>query len=119
MCRTTTSKEETWSRGTNLRLPFVVNVMLNLSLTLASDHHQFSPNNVHTSSREQFMRTDKMITKGKISYDFLIKFSHYRKYLETSLGFICGYLGLTNPCFRECALFRWFRRFPKFTSETQ
>ena len=71
MCGTTTSKDETWSRGTNLRLPFAVNVMLNLSLTLASDHHQSSPNNIHTSSREQFMRTDKMITKGKISYDFL------------------------------------------------
>ena len=27
----TTSKEETWPRGTNSRLPFDVNVMLNLS----------------------------------------------------------------------------------------
>ena len=27
----TTSKQETWSRGTNSRLPFDVNVMLNLS----------------------------------------------------------------------------------------
>ena len=26
-----TSKEETWSRGTNSRLPFDVNVILNLS----------------------------------------------------------------------------------------
>ena len=26
----TTSKGETWSRGTNLRLPFDVNMMLNL-----------------------------------------------------------------------------------------
>ena len=35
------------------------------------------------------MRTDKMITKGKIRYDFFfIKFSHYRKYLGTSLGFM-------------------------------
>ena len=29
----TTSKDETWSRGTNSRLPFDVNVMLNLSIT--------------------------------------------------------------------------------------
>ena len=28
----TTSKEETWSRGTNSRLPFNVNVILNLSV---------------------------------------------------------------------------------------
>ena len=27
----TTSKAETWSRGTNSRLPFDVNVMINLS----------------------------------------------------------------------------------------
>ena len=27
----TTSKQETWSRGTNSRLPFDVNVMFNLS----------------------------------------------------------------------------------------
>ena len=27
-----TSKGETWSRGTNSRLPFYVNVMLNLSI---------------------------------------------------------------------------------------
>ena len=36
MCRKneqpTTSKGETWSRGTNSRLPFDVNVMLNLSI---------------------------------------------------------------------------------------
>ena len=36
MCRSnetkTTSKEETWSRGTNSRLPFDVNVVLNLSI---------------------------------------------------------------------------------------
>ena len=31
MSRPTTSKGETWSRGTNSRLPFYVNVMLNLS----------------------------------------------------------------------------------------
>ena len=36
MCRSnetkTTSKEETWSCGTNSRLPFDVNVVLNLSI---------------------------------------------------------------------------------------
>ena len=30
----TTSNEETWSRGRNSRLPFDVNVMLNLSIVL-------------------------------------------------------------------------------------
>ena len=30
----TTSKEETWSRGTNSRLPFDVNVMLNPSIII-------------------------------------------------------------------------------------
>ena len=32
MNRKTTSNGETWSRGTNLRSPFDVNVMLNLSI---------------------------------------------------------------------------------------
>ena len=41
MCRnneqSTTSKGETWSRGTNSRLPFDVNVMLNLSIIQIRD----------------------------------------------------------------------------------
>ena len=43
----TTSKEETWSRGTNSRLPFDVNVMFNLS-------------NVHTSP-DSFCAETKII----------------------------------------------------------
>ena len=38
----TTSKEETWSRGTNSRLPFDVNVMLNHNsrdILLEKDRH--------------------------------------------------------------------------------
>ena len=38
MCRKRTGKGETWTRSTNLRLPFDVNAMLNLSNTkLVSD----------------------------------------------------------------------------------
>ena len=31
-----------------------------------SDQNQFSPNNIHTLSRDYIMRIDKMITKGKM-----------------------------------------------------
>jgi len=31
-----------------------------------SDQHQFSPNNIHTLSREKVMRIAKMITKEKM-----------------------------------------------------
>ena len=36
------------------------------TLSPKSDQHQFSPNNIHTRSREQVMRISKMITKGKM-----------------------------------------------------
>ena len=39
-----------------------------------SDQHQFSPNNIHTRSREKIMRTNKMITKEKMPCSTL-KFS--------------------------------------------
>ena len=32
-----------------------------------SNQHQFSPNDIHTLSRDTVMRINKMITKGKIS----------------------------------------------------
>jgi len=32
-----------------------------------SNQHQFSPNNIHTLSRDTVMRINKVITKGKIS----------------------------------------------------
>ena len=38
------------------------------------DQHQFSPNNIHTLSRDKVMRINKMITIEKIARSF-IKFS--------------------------------------------
>ena len=38
------------------------------------DQQQFSPNNIHTLSRDKIMRINKMITKEKIRWSF-IKFS--------------------------------------------
>ena len=35
-----------------------------------SDHHQFSPNDIHRLSRAKFMRINKMIIKRKI-FDLL------------------------------------------------
>ena len=35
-----------------------------------SDQHQFSPNNIHTTSRDQVMRIIKMITRGKMLFIF-------------------------------------------------
>ena len=43
-------------------------------LSPSSDLHQFSPNNIHTLSREKVMRIAKMITKEKKPWSF-IKFS--------------------------------------------
>ena len=38
------------------------------------DQHQFSPKDIHTLSRDQVMRIDKMITKEKMLSSFM-KFS--------------------------------------------
>ena len=35
-------------------------------LSLISDQHQFSPNNINALSREKGVRINKMITKGKM-----------------------------------------------------
>ena len=35
-------------------------------LSANSDQQQFSPNNIHTLSRDKVMRINKMITKGKM-----------------------------------------------------
>ena len=35
-------------------------------LSANSDQKQFSPNNIHTLSRDKVMRINKMITKGKM-----------------------------------------------------
>ena len=66
-------KFSTW----NWRLPFAVNVTLNLSinpLSPNSDQQQFSPNNLHTMSRDKVVRIWKMITNEKMPWCF-IKFS--------------------------------------------
>ena len=43
-------------------------------LSANSDQHQFSPNNIHTLSRDKVMRINKMIIIEKIPWSF-IKFS--------------------------------------------
>ena len=51
------------------------------------DEHQFSPNNIHTSSRKKVMRINKMITKRKmflITCQILSTYS-LRKSIEVSL----------------------------------
>lgn len=40
------------------------------SLVTKSDKHQFSPNLINTQSKEEVMRIDQMITKGKCSDRF-------------------------------------------------
>ena len=45
-----------------------------IPLSLNSDQHQFSPNDIHTLAREMVMRSNKMLTKEKIPWSF-IKFS--------------------------------------------
>ena len=36
-----------------------------------SDQHQFSPNDIHTLSRDKVMRINKMITKEKMPRSFI------------------------------------------------
>ena len=60
------------------------------------DQHQFSPNNIHTSSREKVMRITKMITKKKC-LDLLSNSLHTfsKKMYRNQFGeFVCGYWGL-------------------------
>ena len=47
----------TWTQSLTLRLN---------PLSANSDQKQFSPNNIHTLSRDKVMRINKMITKGKM-----------------------------------------------------
>ena len=42
--------------------PFPINMTLLNPLSPNSDQHQFSPNNIHTMSRDEVMRLNKMIT---------------------------------------------------------
>ena len=65
-------------------------------LSANSDQKQFSPNNIHTLSRDKVMRINKMITKGKMPWSF-IKFSQVilKKIYGDQFGeFVCGYWGL-------------------------
>ena len=41
-------------------------VAVALHVSLNSDQHQFSPNNIHMLPREMIMRLNKMITKEKM-----------------------------------------------------
>ena len=68
----------------------------NYPLSANSDQKQFSPNNIHTLSRDKVMRINKMITKGKMPWSF-IKFSQVilKKIYGDQFGeFVCGYWGL-------------------------
>ena len=61
-----------------------------------SDQQQFSPNNIHTLSRDKVMRINKMIIIEKILWSF-IKFSQLilKEMYEDQFGeFVCGYWGL-------------------------
>ena len=56
-------------------------------LSLTSDQHQFSPNNINRQSRGRVMRINKIITEEKkalIFYQILSTHS-LRKYIEISL----------------------------------
>ena len=53
---------------------FLTHGPLSGPLSPKSDQHQFSPNNIHTKSREKVVRINKMITSGKKLWSF-IKFS--------------------------------------------
>ena len=65
-------------------------------LSTNGDEHQFSPNNIHTSSREKVMRINKMITKKKC-LDLLSNSlnTFFKKMYRNQFGeFVCGYWGL-------------------------
>ena len=60
------------------------------------DQYQFSPNNIHTSSREKVMRINKMITKKKC-LDLLTNSLNtvFKKMYRNRFGeFVCGYWGI-------------------------
>ena len=60
-----------------------------------NDQHQFSPNRIHTSSKEKAMRSNIMITKGKMLWPFIkinISTSSLKKCigaLEIAMYIIC------------------------------
>ena len=75
-----------------------------------SDRQQFSPNDVHTLSRDKVMRISKMITKEKMPW-FFIKFSQLilKEIVWRSVWRICMWmLGLKGLTFNN-KLFTWRR----------
>ena len=65
-------------------------------LSTNGDQHQFSPNNIHTSSREKVMRINKLITKKKC-LDLLSNSLNtvFKKMYRNQFGeIVCGYWGL-------------------------
>ena len=59
------------------------------------DQHQFSPNNISISSRENVMRINKMITKKKC-LDLLsnsLNWFFKKMYRDQFKEFVCGYWG--------------------------
>ena len=61
-----------------------------------SDQHQFSPDDIHTLSRDYVMRIDKMIAKEKMPSSFINFSQLIRKemYGDQFGEFVCGYWGL-------------------------
>ena len=48
-----------------------LSVLIN-PLSPKGDQHQFSPNNIHTMSRDKVMRINKMIAKKKMPRSFVL-----------------------------------------------
>ena len=64
-------------RGCVLLVLVLSSIFLILNPLGANSNQQlFSPNNIHTLSRDKVMRINKMITKGKMPAWSFIKFSH-------------------------------------------
>ena len=62
-------------------------------LSLNSDQHQFSPNNINTLLTEKIMKINKMITEGDLLSNSLNQFLK-EMYGDQSAEFVYGYWGL-------------------------
>ena len=88
-----------------------------------SDQRQFSPNNIHTLSRDTVVRIYKMITKEKMPWSF-IKFSQLilKGNVWRSAWRICMWilghkgLGTDSHRFGSCVAFPFFPVFFRFVS---
>ena len=84
-----------WREFSSLQRVFLSGHSLN-PVSPNSDQQQFSPNNIHTLSRDKVMRINKMIIIEKIPWSF-IKFSQLilKGDVRNQFGeFVCGYWGL-------------------------